>query len=164
MHHGAPYVFAAYRARKSSVGEEWNATGGSAVPAIRRIYDPSGHRKVKSTASLRSGKGSAPLLGFQRRELPAHRPARASSVHCNHDVGGLHHDGHFICGLDAEFIDRLIRDRGGDDLPIADIDADMRGGRALLDFNDGAFDLVACTDAHGGSHNVRPCAAVPRTC
>src|ERR1700687_59794 len=89
---------------------------------------------------------------------------RASSIHRDHDVGGLHHDGHLIFGLDAEFIDRLIGDRGGDDLAIADIDADMRGGRALLDFDNGALDLVACTDAHDGPHNVGSCAAMPRTC
>jgi hypothetical protein len=30
----------------------------------------------------------------------------------------------------------------------------MRGGRALRDFDDGAFDLIACTDAHDGSFMV----------
>src|SRR5580692_7294748 len=57
-------------------------------------------------------------------------------------------------GLDAQIIDRLVGDRGGDDLAASDIDADVRGGRALLHFDDGALDLVACTDAHGGPHGV----------
>jgi hypothetical protein len=64
-------------------------------------------------------------------------------------------------GLDAEFIDRLVGDGGGDNLALADIDANMRGGRALLHFDDGAFDLVACTDAHDGS--LEPRAVKPRT-
>src|SRR5580692_1472064 len=38
------------------------------------------------------------------------------SIHPNHDVGGLHHHGDMALGLDAEFIDRLVGDRGGDDL------------------------------------------------
>jgi len=42
-------------------------------------------------------------------------------------------------GLDAQFIDRLVGDRGGEDLAVADIDADMRGGGAFLYFDDGAL-------------------------
>src|SRR5712671_830538 len=30
----------------------------------------------------------------------------------------------------------------------------MRGSRAFLDVDDGAFDLVACTDAHDGPHEI----------
>src|ERR1017187_6541253 len=51
----APCEFAgAIRARKSGVGEKWDATGGSAVPAIRRTYDPSGHRSGNLTADRKS--------------------------------------------------------------------------------------------------------------
>src|ERR1700722_15183845 len=57
-------------------------------------------------------------------------------------------------GLDAQIIDRLVGDRGGHDLAASDVDADVRGGGALLDFDDGALDLVACTDPHGGPHGV----------
>jgi hypothetical protein len=43
----------AIRARKPGVDEKWNATGGSAVPSIQRIYDPSGHRAGELTALLK---------------------------------------------------------------------------------------------------------------
>jgi hypothetical protein len=56
--------------------------------------------------------------------------------------------------LDAEFVDRLVGDRGGDDLAVADIDADMRGGRPLLDVDDGALELVVCADAHDESFKM----------
>src|SRR5579859_2908541 len=59
-------------------------------------------------------------------------------------------------GLDAQLVHRLVGDRGGDDLAVADIDADVRGGRALLYVDDDAFELVTCTDAHGGSHTIQP--------
>jgi hypothetical protein len=36
---------------------EVNATGGSAVPAIRRIYDPPGYRVIKLTALSACSKG-----------------------------------------------------------------------------------------------------------
>src|SRR5580698_1457397 len=78
------------------------------------------------------------------------------SIHRDHDVGGLHHHGDMALGLDAELIDRLVGDRGRDDVSAADIDPDMRGGGTLLDFDDGALDLVACTDAHGKSSNFIP--------
>src|SRR4030088_197223 len=98
-------------------------------------------------------------------DRPADEQRRAhQSIHCDHDVGGLHHDDDGTLDLDAEIVDRLIGDRGGNDLAIADIDADMRGGRALLDSDDGAFDLVASTDAHDKSHNVTQRTATPRTC
>src|ERR1700733_5773905 len=95
------------------------------------------------------------------RELFRARPTRsgtvrACSIHRDHDVGGLHHHGNGALGLDAQFIDRLIGDRGGDDLAVADVDADMGSGGALFHFDDGAFDLVACTDAHGGSFCMIP--------
>src|ERR1700692_611038 len=69
-------------------------------------------------------------------------------IHSNHDIRGLHDDGDMAFGLDTQFIDRLVGDRGGDGLAVADIDADMRRSRALLHFDDGTLDLVACTDAH----------------
>ena len=33
--------------------------------------------------------------------------------------------------------------------------ANMRGGRALLHFDDGAPDLVTCTDPHSNAHRVQ---------
>src|SRR5229473_2732037 len=64
MHRGAPCMFARRCPRAQfRLGSRWYATGGSAVPAIRRIYDPSGHRSIKPTASWTSGKGSAPSSG-----------------------------------------------------------------------------------------------------
>jgi hypothetical protein len=41
-------------------------------------------------------------------------------------------------------------------MPIADIDPNMRGRCAFLDFDDGTLDLVACTDAHDGLRTVEP--------
>jgi hypothetical protein len=46
-HLGAPCVFAAECARKSGVGWNDDATGGSAVPAIPRTYGPTGYRKAQ---------------------------------------------------------------------------------------------------------------------
>src|ERR1700690_1012503 len=37
----------------------------------------------------------------------------------------------------------------------------MRGGRAFLHLEDGALDLVACTDAHDRSHIAAPRAVMP---
>src|SRR5581483_8813647 len=74
--------------------------------------------------------------------------AYAWSIDGNHDVRGFHDDRHMALGLDVEFVDRLIGDRGGDNLAAADVDADMRGGGAFLDIDHDALDLVACTDAH----------------
>ncbi len=54
-------VRGAIRARKSGVGEEWNATGGSAVPAVRGTYDPPGHRG-RAYSIVERGKGFAPRL------------------------------------------------------------------------------------------------------
>src|SRR5436853_5041786 len=48
----------AVRAPQSGVGWVRNATGGSAVPAIRRTYDPSGHRAGELTALRGRRKGS----------------------------------------------------------------------------------------------------------
>jgi len=70
------------------------------------------------------------------------------SIRCDHDVGSLDHRGDLAASLDAEIIDGFIGDRGSHDLASADVDADMRGGGAFLDFDDGTLDLIACTDAH----------------
>src|SRR4051794_16620758 len=48
----------AVRAPQSGVGWVRNATGGSAVPAIRQTYDPSGHRAGELTALSGRRKGS----------------------------------------------------------------------------------------------------------
>src|SRR4029453_5994581 len=68
MHRGAPCMFAHSGSRAQiRLSSRWHATGGSAVPAIRRIYDPSEHRDIEPTASLTSGKGSAPSPGCWNR-------------------------------------------------------------------------------------------------
>src|ERR1700722_1151512 len=100
------------------------------------------------------GSSAAKAGAVASRTNPTSRSARIS-IHRDHDVGGLHHHGDMALGLDAEFIDRLVGDRGGDDMAASDIDPDVRGGGALLDFDDGALDLVACTDAHGESLHGR---------
>src|SRR5437764_15268430 len=72
------------------------------------------------------------------------------SIHRDHDVGRLDHDGDVTIGLDAEVVDRLVSDRGGDDLAATDIDATMGCGCAPLPFDAGALDPVACPRAHDG--------------
>ena len=59
-------------------------------------------------------------------------------------------------GLDPEVIDCFVGDGRCDNLAVTDIDADVRGSRAFFDFDDGAFDLVACTDTPWRSPRVRP--------
>ena len=44
-------------------------------------------------------------------------------------------------------VDGLVGDRRRQDIT-ADVDANMRSGRAFLDFDHDAPDVVACTDAH----------------
>src|SRR6185312_3262631 len=75
-------------------------------------------------------------------------------VHRDHHIGRLHHDDDMALRLDAELIDRLVGDGRSDDVSAADIDAYVRGGRALFHFDDGTLDLVACTDAHGDSFQM----------
>src|ERR1700712_202536 len=94
---------------------------------------------------------SAAHAGAAPNSTRARRKAVRMSVHRDHDVRGLDHHRSLAAGFDSEFVDRLVGDGRGDDLAVADIDADMRRGRALLDLDDGALDLVACTDAHDGS-------------
>src|SRR5580700_12177520 len=97
---------------------------------------------------------SAAQAGTAPINTNAMRSGARMLVHSNHDVGGLHHDGDVALCLDTQLVDRLVGDRGGNDLASANIDADMRRGRALLHFDDGALDLIACTDAHDRSFIV----------
>ena len=75
---------------------------------------------------------SAAQAGAAPSNSNAMRKGARMSVHRDHDVGGLYNHRDFTAGLDAEFIDRLVGDRRGDDLATADVDADMRGGRTFL--------------------------------
>src|ERR1700733_15001509 len=103
---------------------------------------------------------SAAQAGTAPSNTKAMRSGARMLVYSNHNVRSLHDDGDVALGLDAQVIDRLVGDRGGDGLAVADIDTDMRRGRALLHFDDGAFDLIACTDAHESIlHNVHPVVA-----
>src|SRR5712671_6793029 len=76
MHHGAPYVFAAYCARKSSVGEEWKCDRRK-----RRSGNPKGFT-IRPDIAVRSlqhrcgeGKSLRRLYGSRRRELPLYSEA-----------------------------------------------------------------------------------------
>src|ERR1700761_8382300 len=101
---------------------------------------------------------SAAQAGTAPSNTNAMKSGARMLVYSNHNVGSLHDDGDVAFGLDAQFIDRFVGDRGGDGLTVADIDTDMRRCRALLHVDDGALDLIACTDAHESIlHNVRPC-------
>ena len=91
----------------------------------------------------------APQQGDRDRTLPDGRfVMRARSVDRDHDVGGLDHQADAAVHLDAELVDRLVGDRGRQDIS-SDVDVNMRSGRAFLDFDYDAPDVVACTDAHG---------------
>src|SRR5439155_13860226 len=80
-HRGAPCMLAR-RCPRAQIRRRsrWNATGGSAVPAIRRIYDPSGHRSIKPTASWTSGKGSAPSRGCWKSRSPGSRHDQFTAI------------------------------------------------------------------------------------
>jgi hypothetical protein len=75
-------------------------------------------------------------------------------------IGGLGNSHHHVRRLDdgvdlvadlkPEIVDGLIGDGGGDDGAV-DIDANMRGGRALLDVDDLAGERVAGGDSQGPS-------------
>src|SRR5258705_6755498 len=80
------------------------------------------------------------------------------SIHCDHYVGSLDHRGDLAARLDAQIVDRFVGDRGCHDLAVADIDADVCRRRTLLDLDNGAPDLVACTDAHD---DPSKCSATP---
>src|SRR3984885_15372996 len=82
---------------------------------------------------------SAAHAGTAPSNTRAMRSGARILVYSNHNVGSFHDDGDMAFGLDAQFIDRLIGDRRGNDLTVADIDTDMRRGRALLPFDDGTF-------------------------
>jgi hypothetical protein len=99
-----------------------------------------------------------PVAGKAASSPPDDSLARSGAV----SAARSRHRG-LAAGLDAEFVDGFVGDGRGDDLAVADIDADMRGGRALLDLDDGTLDLVACTDAHDGPHKARR-AGMPQRC
>ncbi len=80
--------------------------------------------------------------------MKATRSGARIVVYSEQNVRSLHDDGDVALGLDSLYIDRRIDDRGGDGVTVADSDEDVRRCRALLHFDDGAFDLIACTDAH----------------
>src|SRR5258705_6417399 len=81
---------------------------------------------------------SAAQAGAAPSNASATRSEIRMSVDRNHDVGSFHHDSRLAAGLDAEVVDGLVGDRGGDDLAVADVDANMGSGRALRHFDDGA--------------------------
>src|SRR5262249_5149150 len=101
---------------------------------------------VYRLACLRRGSGcgaSLPvLIAFLMPMLKT-----VGSIDGDHDVGSLDHHSDAILHLDAKIVHGFIGDRGGHDVA-ANIDADMRGGRALFHFHDDAPDMVACPEAH----------------
>ena len=65
----------------------------------------------------------------------------------DHDVGCLDDGGRGFTDLQVQVRHRFVGDGGRQDRA-ADVDADMRCGRALGDLGDGPGDLVTCADFH----------------
>src|SRR5882672_9602313 len=168
-------------AKVPSLGARSGGIGSLASVGLRRARITACEGRAASSAPDASVRRSGAVSAARSRSIPhlnlsqplgssaaqaGAAPSNASvtrsdvrmSVDRNHDVGSFHHDSRLPAGLDAEVVDRLVGDRGGDDLAVADIDADMGRGCALLHFDDGTLDLVACTDAHDESFKF------PRTC
>ena len=57
------------------------------------------------------------------------------SGNSHHHVRRLDDGVNLVADLEAEIVDSLVGDGGGDDGAV-DVDANMRGGRALLDVDD----------------------------
>src|SRR4026207_2511576 len=109
---------------------------------------------VAATATWNDSRRAEMLSGLtmgalSRRPRAWPRP-RAPSVIADHDVGGLDDRVGRIPALEPERCRRLVRDRGEDHGAAADVDLDVRGGRALRDFEDLALEDVAGAQAHGG--------------
>src|SRR3954451_5683844 len=69
-------------------------------------------------------------------------------VHRHRDVGGFHDRIGLLTDLEAEVVDGLVGDRGGDDLAVH-VDADVRPGLALRDLDHLALEPIARADLHG---------------
>src|SRR5579864_1360100 len=65
-----------------------------------------------------------------------------------HHVRGLDHRERLVAGLEGEIVDRLVGDRGGDDHPAADVDADVCGRLTLGHRDDLALELIARAEFH----------------
>lgn len=100
-------------------------------------------RPVKTSLASVAGGGATATSAWR---LSCSRTIRAS-VDRDHDVGGLDHGIGRLADRELEFVDGRVGDGGRDDRA-ADIEADMRRGRALGDLDDGALELVAGADLH----------------
>jgi len=69
-------------------------------------------------------------------------------VERNHDVGGLNDGCRRHPDLELEFVDRLVRDRGRDDLTAAQFEAHVGGGRTLGYLDNLTGQLVPCAYFH----------------
>src|SRR5262249_37739830 len=69
------------------------------------------------------------------------------AVEPDHDVRRLDDGIGLLADLEAELVDRLVGDRGGDHGAVH-IQPDMRGGGALLDLDDPALEPVPGADLH----------------
>src|SRR5918995_169167 len=87
----------------------------------------------------------APPIFRERHLSEAAASASAGArflVERNHDVGGLNDGCRRHPDLELEFVDRLVRDRGRDDLTAAQFEAHVGGGRTLGYLNNLTGQLV----------------------
>jgi len=79
---------------QSGVGKYGSATGGSAVPLVRRTYDRSGHRNGELTALSGQGKGSV-AWSAQGLASGAAKTSRQADGNCASVTGGFSFGGTF---------------------------------------------------------------------
>src|SRR6185312_1096389 len=101
-----------------------------------------------STGQANRPQPSSAAAGLQQASAPIkQRKAVRMSVDRDHHAARLDHRIGRFAGREAELVGRFVGDRGGEDLP-ADVDADMRGCRALLHLDDASFELIARAELH----------------
>ena len=71
-----------------------------------------------------------------------------SVVYADHDGSRLDHGIGFLSNPEAELFDGTHRDRRTDDVAAADIKFNDAVNSTFLDFNDRAFQLIACAQFH----------------
>src|SRR5229473_1186290 len=123
--------------------------GPSALPCrgqVRRSVHGVRTRPMKYTsASARTGRS----IASSPERTSFSRTIDRSIVEADHHVGRLDDGVGRLADFQAELIDRLVGDRGGDGGAIH-IEPDMRGGRAFLGFENRALEPVSGADLHGG--------------
>src|SRR5262245_45010413 len=88
----------------------------------------------------RGASAASPAINVRRLSI--------ALVYRDHHATGLNDRVGGFTGRELHFVDGLVRDRRGHDLP-TNVDAHMRRCRASFDLDDLAFELIASTEFHG---------------